>query len=81
MTAQMLLNFLLNGGVENWKIMSPRGGGKPAGTLLSMLEKSFGSFDAFKDRFSEAAANIFGSGWAWLSVDSSKRLVISATKL
>ncbi len=62
-----------------WKIMSPRGGGKPAGTLLSMLEKSFGSFDAFKDRFSEAAANIFGSGWAWLSVDSSKRLVISAT--
>ncbi|MFC2115271.1 superoxide dismutase [Bacteroidota bacterium] len=49
-----------------WKGMSPKGGGAPKGDLLKALEKSFGSFDKFRESFSSAAATRFGSGWAWL---------------
>ena len=51
-----------------WEVMSPNGGGKPSGALADAIEGSFGSFDAFKDAFSKAAATRFGSGWAWLCV-------------
>lgn len=49
-----------------WKILSPEGGGEPHGNLSEAINKSFGSFENFKNEFSIAAATIFGSGWAWL---------------
>jgi Fe-Mn family superoxide dismutase len=52
-----------------WKSMKPGGGGKPSGKLLGMIEKSFGSFDRFKDAFTAAAVSQFGSGWVWLVQD------------
>ncbi|MGA2976860.1 MAG: superoxide dismutase [Spirochaetia bacterium] len=61
-----------------WKMLSPKGGGKPNGTLASVIDKSFGSFDAFKEQFSNAAANLFGSGWAWLCADSAGKLVVTS---
>jgi superoxide dismutase, Fe-Mn family len=61
-----------------WEIMSPNGGGEPKGDLLSAIRSGFGSYDAFKDEFSKAAATRFGSGWAWLVVKDGK-LVVSST--
>ncbi len=49
-----------------WKWMSPDGGGKPSGELMEAINKNFGSFDSFKEKFNKAAATRFGSGWAWL---------------
>lgn len=49
-----------------WTIMSPGGGGEPSGALADAINAAFGSFDQFKDAFSNAAATRFGSGWAWL---------------
>ena len=49
-----------------WESLSPQGGGEPKGKLKESLERSFGSFAKFKEEFSEAAATLFGSGWAWL---------------
>lgn len=61
-----------------WTIMSPKGGGLPTGDLAKAIDAAFGSFDAFKQKFAEAAANRFGSGWAWLSVDKGN-LVVEST--
>ena len=58
--------------------MSPNGGGIPVGSLISAIDKSFGSFDEFKSRFSSAAGTRFGSGWAWLCVDSDGNLDMSS---
>lgn len=60
-----------------WEIMSPNGGGQPTGELADAINSAFGSFDAFKDAFSKAGATQFGSGWAWLVVDSGKLSVTS----
>jgi len=49
-----------------WKCMKPGGGGAPTGKLLEMIDKSFGTFDKFKDAFTTAAVAQFGSGWVWL---------------
>ena len=62
-----------------WEVMSPNGGGLPSGTLLSAIEKAFGSFDEFKAEFSKAAATRFGSGWAWLCAHSDGSLEICST--
>jgi len=51
-----------------WEVMSPNGGGMPAGDLASAIDSSFGDYDAFKENFSNAAKTQFGSGWAWLCV-------------
>ena len=51
-----------------WTILSPSGGGAPSGKLADAINAAFGSFDAFKEKFSTAAATRFGSGWAWLVV-------------
>ena len=62
-----------------WEIMSPEGGGSPEGDLADAIEKSFGSFDEFKSKFSTAAGTRFGSGWAWLCVDSGGGLEVCST--
>ena len=59
--------------------MSPQGGGEPKGKLAEAINKSFGSFDNFKEQFTKAAATRFGSGWAWLCVGGSDKLVITST--
>ena len=51
-----------------WKIIGPNGAGKPSGELAAAIDKTFGSFDAFKEQFAAAGATRFGSGWAWLIV-------------
>ena len=61
-----------------WEVMSPNGGGTPEGALLDAINSAFGSFDAFKEKFSTAAATRFGSGWAWL-VKTDSGLVVSST--
>ena len=62
-----------------WEIMGPNCGGNPKGTLANSIDKSFGSFDEFKSKFSTAAATRFGSGWAWLCVDSEGGLEVCST--
>ena len=51
-----------------WKIIGPNGAGKPSGELAAAIDKTFGSFDTFKEQFAAAGATRFGSGWAWLIV-------------
>jgi Fe-Mn family superoxide dismutase len=62
-----------------WEVMGANGGGAPAGELASAINDSFGSFDAFKEKFSNAAGTLFGSGWAWLCVQKGGALDICAT--
>ena len=62
-----------------WEIMGPNAGGAPKGALAEAIIKDFGSYDAFKTQFAEAAAKQFGSGWAWLVVDNTGKLVIGST--
>lgn len=52
-----------------WQNMSPDGGGEPSGELMQEINKTFGNFKNFKDKFEEAGKSRFGSGWAWLAVD------------
>jgi Fe-Mn family superoxide dismutase len=61
-----------------WKILSPSAGGVPTGQLADALNRYFGSFDKFKEQFTNAAMTRFGSGWAWL-VKSGDELKISST--
>ena len=49
-----------------WQCMSPQGGGQPSGAFSKAVDASFGSFDQFKKKFSDTAAELFGSGWTWL---------------
>ena len=60
-----------------WTVLSPNGGGTPSGDLASAIDSAFGSFDAFKEEFSNAAGTRFGSGWAWLVVDGGELKVTS----
>ena len=62
-----------------WLVMAPNAGGKPSGTLASDIDKTFGSFEAFQEKFAAAGATRFGSGWAWLSVKSDKSLCVCST--
>ena len=62
-----------------WDILSPSGGGEPAGALSDAISDSFGSFDEFKTLVSKAAATGFGSGWAWLCVHPGGKLEICST--
>ncbi len=85
---ELLANHVDNGAVRNngggyfnhdlfWKVMSPNGGGAPAGDLAAAIDSDLGGMDAFKDAFSKAAATRFGSGWAWLCVKDGKLEVCS----
>lgn len=62
-----------------WKIMSPDGGGKPSGEVAKAIDDAFGSFDSFKEKFSDAAGSRFGSGWAWLCVHKGGKVEICST--
>ncbi len=61
-----------------WKVMGPNGGGVPSGPLADAINSAFGSFEKFKELFSNAAATQFGSGWAWL-VQTNDGLVVTST--
>jgi Fe-Mn family superoxide dismutase len=60
-----------------WEVMAPNSGGHPTGDVAAAIDAAFGSFDAFKEEFSKAAATRFGSGWAWLCVVGGKLEVCS----
>ncbi len=62
-----------------WTIMAPNAGGAPAGELAAAIDQAFGSFEAFKDKLSAAAATRFGSGWAWLVVKADGSLDVYST--
>jgi len=62
-----------------WQIMGPNKGGEPKGELASEIKKVFGSFASFQEQFGSAAANRFGSGWAWLTIDRNGRLQVTST--
>jgi len=60
-----------------WRIMGPKAGGAPSGPLAADIQSTFGSFDAFKEKFEAAGAGRFGSGWAWLVLNNGKLEVVS----
>jgi Fe-Mn family superoxide dismutase len=60
-----------------WQIMGPNAGGNPSGALADALQQAFGSFESFKEKLTNAAANQFGSGWGWLVVSGGKLDVIA----
>lgn len=62
-----------------WTIMSPSGGGAPSGKLAAAIDSAFGSFDAFKTAFQQAATTRFGSGWAWLVKEADGTLAVTST--
>ena len=62
-----------------WPLLKVNNGQKPEGELLKDIEKTFGSFDQFKEVFGNAAKTRFGSGWAWLIVDNNKELKVLST--
>lgn len=59
-----------------WDCMTPSQSGPPTGNFAQRIDRDFGSFESFQKQFSEAAVSLFGSGWAWLAIDSTGRLSI-----
>jgi Fe-Mn family superoxide dismutase len=62
-----------------WTVMGPNAGGSPSGDLSRAIDSAFGSFDSFKEKFSNAGATRFGSGWAWLVVKPNGSLDVYST--
>jgi Fe-Mn family superoxide dismutase len=62
-----------------WTLLSPKGGGAPTGDIANVMTGTFGSFDAFKEKFAAAATTRFGSGWAWLVKDAGGKFDILST--
>jgi Fe-Mn family superoxide dismutase len=62
-----------------WQIMGPNKGGNPTGAVAEAINKTFGSFDAFKEKFEAAGVNQFGSGWAWLARTKSGEFKVTST--
>ncbi len=61
-----------------WQVMAPNAGGEPHVGLADAIKHTFGSFDKFKEEFTNAGLNRFGSGWAWLVLNNGKLSVISS---
>lgn len=62
-----------------WHCLSPQGGGEPTGHLADEIQTTFGSFQAFKDQFTQTAIGTFGSGWAWLVRDEQQLKIVSTS--
>lgn len=62
-----------------WSVMAPDAGGNPTGDVAAAIDSAFGSFDKFKEEFSNAAATRFGSGWAWLIVNGDGKLEVTSS--
>lgn len=62
-----------------WSVLTPIKNTKPSGGLEKVINETFGSIDALKEKINAAATSRFGSGWAWLSVDKNNKLVVSST--
>ncbi len=65
-----------------WTILAPAGkggGGAPTGDLAAEIDKTFGSFDSFKEQFAKAGMTRFGSGWAWLGFDEQGKMHVGST--
>ncbi|HWB01074.1 MAG TPA: superoxide dismutase [Pirellulales bacterium] len=62
-----------------WTILAHGGGGQPTGALGDAFKRDLGGYDKFKADFTDAGLKRFGSGWAWVSVDKNKKLVIEST--
>lgn len=62
-----------------WNCMSPDGGGEPAGKLAEAINKSFGSFAQFKEKFTTSATTLFGSGYTWLVKNADGSLEVENT--
>ena len=62
-----------------WDVMSADGGGEPSGKLAEEINNAFGSFEKFRETFGNAAATRFGSGWAWLCLNSDGKLEVCST--
>ena len=86
----LMANHSDNGAVRNngggfynhnlfWSVMSPNGGGEPTGELADAINEAYGSFEAFKTAFSNAAATRFGSGWAWLCVHAGGKVEVCSS--
>jgi Fe-Mn family superoxide dismutase len=62
-----------------WEMMAPGGAKEPGGALSSAINKAFGSFATFKEQFTKACTDRFGSGWGWLLVDRSGKVSVEST--
>jgi Fe-Mn family superoxide dismutase len=62
-----------------WQVMQKNAPGQPTGELARAIENRFGSFSTFQEQFTKAALGVFGSGWAWLSMDGKHELAIETT--
>jgi Fe-Mn family superoxide dismutase len=62
-----------------WSSLSPNGGGEPSGAIATAIDASFGSFDKFKEEFTNSAKGNFGSGWTWLAQRADGSLVVVNT--
>lgn len=62
-----------------WEVMSPNGGGEPAGDLAAAINEAYGSFEDFKAAFAKAAGTRFGSGWAWLCVHKGGKVEVCSS--
>lgn len=62
-----------------WNCLAPKAGGEPSGDLAEAIKRDFGSFAAFKEKFSDASVKQFGSGWGWLVKSKSGKLEVMST--
>ena len=62
-----------------WNCLAPKAGGAPSGALAAAIDKAFGSFDTFKEKFGQTAITTFGSGWGWLVKNATGGLELVST--
>ena len=62
-----------------WKSMKPGGGGAPSGKIADAIKRDFGSFDAFKEEWTQKSSTQFGSGWGWLVLDGGKLSIVTTS--